>query len=103
MVALAHLIHQQRNPPLLPVEPNAAPVIGSPPGGRIMRRLRETRIGRALRLLRNLETRLASLRRGEAQVNRELAACLEPERQMTLRRRLDLVREEIARIGGLLR
>lgn len=103
MVALAHLIHQQRNPPLLPVEPSAAPVIGSPPGGRIMRRLREARIGRALRLLRNLETRLAWLRRGEAQVNRELAACLEPERQMALRRRLDLVREEIARTEGLLR
>ena len=104
MVALAHLIHQQRNPPLLPVSPTAGPIIGIPePGGRIMRRLREARLGRALRLLRNVETRLAWLRRGEAQVNRELAACLEPEKQMALRHRLDLVREEITRTEGLLR
>jgi hypothetical protein len=103
MVALAHLIHQQRNPPLLPLEPGPAPVIGTPPGGRIMRRMREARVGRALRLLRNVETRLAWLRRGEAQVNRELAACLEPEKQMALRHRLDLVREEITRTEGLLR
>jgi hypothetical protein len=103
MVALAHLIHQQRNPPLLPVSPSAGPIISPPPGGRIMRRLRQARIGRALRLLRNVETRLAWLRRGEAQVNRELANCLEPERQMALRHRLDLVREEITRTEGLLR
>ena len=103
MVALAHLIHQQRNPPLLPVSHGAGPIIGAPPGGRIMRRLREARVGRALRLLRNVETRLAWLRRGEAQVNRELAACLEPEKQMALRHRLDLVRDEITRTEGLLR
>ena len=103
MVALAHLIHQQRNPPLLAVSPSAGPIIGPPPGGRIMRRLREARIGRALRLLRNVETRLAWLRCGEAQVNRELANCLEPERQMALRHRLDRVREEITRTEGLLR
>jgi hypothetical protein len=104
MVALAHLIHQQRNPPLLPTSATALPLVGTPTaGGRILRRFREARVGRALRLLRNVETRLAWLRRGEAQVNRELAACLEPERQMALRHRLDLVRDEITRTEGLLR
>src|SRR6266542_4167080 len=58
---------------------------------------------RYLRLLRNVEARLAWLRRGEAQVQQELAGCLDPDRQTDLKRRLDLVRDEITRTEGLLR
>jgi hypothetical protein len=106
MVALAHLIHQQRTPPLLPASRAAnlvAAVNRGPLGGSILRRLRQARVGRALRLLRNVEARLAWLRRGEAQVQQELAGCGDPEKQVDLRRRLDLVREEITRTEGLLR
>jgi hypothetical protein len=55
MVALAHLIHQQRTPP-----PLATASRGSTPmtvvwpgllGGSIVRRLRQARVGRALRML----------------------------------------------------
>jgi hypothetical protein len=106
MVALAHLIHQQRTPPLLPTSPHADPVTTVRPAalaGSILRRLRQARVGRALRLLRNVEARLAWLRRGEAQVQQELASCPDPDRQIDLRRRLDMVREEITRTEGLLR
>jgi hypothetical protein len=55
MVALAHLIHQQRTPPLLPTSPRASnPVVGMRrglPAGWLLRRLQKARIGRALRLL----------------------------------------------------
>jgi hypothetical protein len=55
MVALAHLIHQQRMPPLLSTSPRASnPVMGMRrglPAGWLLRRLRKARIGRALRLL----------------------------------------------------
>ncbi len=106
MVALAHLIHQQRTPPLLPSAPRADPMTVVRPGalgGSILRRLRQARVGRALRLLRNVEARLAWLRRGEAHVRQELAGCLDPERQVDLERRLDLLRGEITRTEGLLR
>jgi hypothetical protein len=107
MVALAHLIHQQRTPPLLPTTSRASnPMVGirrAALGGSILRRLRQARVGRALRLLRNVEARLAWLRRGEAQVQQELAGCLDPDRQTDLKRRLDLVRDEITRTEGLLR
>jgi hypothetical protein len=107
MVALAHLIHQQRTPPLLPAGSRSAGAIPGIrrglPGGALLRRLRQARVGRALRLLRNVEARLAWLRRGEAQVQQELAGCLDPDRQVDLKRRLDLVREEITRTEGLLR
>jgi hypothetical protein len=106
MVALAHLIHQQRTSPLLPAARTANPVAAVSRGllgGSILRRLRQARVGRALRLLRNVEARLAWLRRGEAQVQQELAGCGDPEKQVDLRRRLDLVREEITRTEGLLR
>lgn len=106
MVALAHLIHQQRTPPLPASTATAGPLgrVGSGPlGGSWLRRIRQARVGRALRLLRNVEARLAWLRRGEAQVQQELAGCPEPERQADLKRRLDLVREEITRTEGLLR
>jgi hypothetical protein len=106
-VALAHLIHQQRTPPLLPTTSRASnPMVGirrAALGGSILRRLRQARVGRALRLLRNVEARLAWLRRGEAQVQQELAGCLDPDRQTDLKRRLDLVRDEITRTEGLLR
>src|SRR6266540_2241082 len=69
MVALAHLIHQQRTPPLLPTTSRASnPMVGirrAALGGSILRRLRQARVGRALRLLRNVEARLAWLRRDE--------------------------------------
>jgi hypothetical protein len=107
MVALAHLIHQQRTPPLLPTTGRSSnPMVGvrrGIPGGSVLRRLRQARVGRALRLLRNVEARLAWLRRGEAQVQQELTGCLDPEEQVDLKRRLDLVREEITRTEGLLR
>jgi len=107
MVALAHLIHQQRTSLLLPASTaTAGPLarVGSGPlGGSWLRRIRHARVGRALRLLRNVEARLAWLRRGEAQVQQELAGCSDPERQADLERRLDLVREEITRTEGLLR
>jgi hypothetical protein len=106
MVALAHLIHQQRTPPLPASTATAGPFGGvrsGPPGGSWLRRIRQARVGRALRLLRNVEARLAWLRRGEAQVQQELAGCPDPERQADLERRLDLVREEITRTEGLLR
>ena len=106
MVALAHLIHQQRTPPLPPASRTAGPIAAINPsvlGGAILRRLRQARVGRALRLLRNVEVRLARLRRGEAQVQQELDGCGDPEKQVDLRRRLDLVREEITRTEGLLR
>ena len=107
MVALAHLIHQQRRPPLLPASTATAGPFGrvrsGPLGGSWLRRIRHARVGRALRLLRNVEARLAWLRRGEAQVQQELAGCPDPERQADLERRLDLVREEITRTEGLLR
>jgi hypothetical protein len=103
MVALAHLIHQQRTPPLLPAASRASnPMLGIRRGS-LRRLLRQARVGRALRLLRNVEARLAWLRRGEAQVQQELAGCLDPDRQVDLKRRLDLVREEITRTEGLLR
>jgi hypothetical protein len=106
MVALAHLIHQQRTPPLLPASTATAGPLGrvrsGPLGGPWLRRIRQARVGRALRLLRNVEARLAWLRRGEAQVQQELAGCPDPERQADLKRRLDLVREEITRTEGLL-
>jgi len=106
MVALAHLIHQQRTPPLRPASRTANPIAAINPralGGSILRRLRQARVGRALRLLRNVEVRLAWLHRGEAQVQQELDGCGDPEQQVDLRRRLDLVREEITRTEGLLR
>ena len=82
MVALAHLIHQQRTPPLLPASTATAGPLGwvrsGPLGG-------------------------PWLRRGEAQVQQELAGCADPDRQVDLKRRLDLVREEISRTEGLLR
>jgi hypothetical protein len=104
MVALAHLIHQQRA---------LAPGVTSPRGSTayrsaglasvVRRTLRQARVGRALRLLRNVEARLAWLRRGEAQVRQELAHCGDPNAQMELRLRLDMVREEITRTETLLR
>lgn len=107
MVALAHLIHQQRTSPLLQRSPRGANPIAAidrgGPVGSLLRRLRQARVGRALRLLRNVEARLAWLRRGEAQVQQELAGCGDPDKQVDLRRRLDLVREEITRTEGLLR
>jgi len=107
MVALAHLIHQQRTPPLLPTSPRAAnPMAAVRPaalGSTILRRLRQARVGKALRLLRNVEARLAWLRRGEAQVQQELVGCPDAERQVDLKRRLDIVRDEITRTEGLLR
>ena len=106
MVALAHLIHQQRNPPLLPAATATGPfgkVRDRRFGGSLLRRIRQARVGRALRLLRNVEARLAWLRRGEAQVQQELAGCPDAERQVDLKRRLDLVRDEITRTEGLLR
>jgi hypothetical protein len=107
MVALAHLIHQQQTPPLLPTTSRSSnPMVGirrGLPGASILRRLRQARVGRALRLLRNVEERLAWLRRGEAQVQQELAGCSDPDKQVDLKRRLDLVREEITRTEGLLR
>lgn len=107
MVALAHLIHQQRTPPLLPASTAAkgrfAAVRSGPLGGSWLRSLRQIRVGRALRLLRNVEARLAWLRRGEAQVQRELAGSPDPERQVDLKRRLELVRDEITRTERLLR
>jgi hypothetical protein len=107
MVALAHLIHQQRTPPLLPTSTATIGPLGrirsGPLGGSWLRRIRQARVGRALRLLRNVEARLAWLRRGEAQVQQELAGCPDPERQVDLKRRLDIVREEIIRTEGLLR
>jgi hypothetical protein len=105
MVALAHLIHQQRTPP-----PGAALPDGTGAQHRsigvaalLRRTLRQARIGRALRLLRNVEARLAWLRRGEAQVRQELVHCGDPDVQVALRHRLDLVREEINRTETLLR
>jgi hypothetical protein len=50
-----------------------------------------------------VEARLAWLRRGEAQVQQDLAGCLDLDRQTDLKRRLDLVRDEITRTEGLLR
>ncbi len=105
MVALAHLIHQQRIPTLLPPLPrSSAPGLGLVAlGGLLLRRMRQARVGRALRLLRNVEARLAWLRRGEAQVQQELTHCLDPDEQVDLHHRLDLVREEITRTERLLR
>jgi hypothetical protein len=105
MVALAHLIHQQRTPPLGAGLPNAAASGHRSIGvATLLRRsLRQARIGRALRLLRNVEARLAWLRRGEAQVRQELVHCGDPDVQVALRHRLDLVREEINRTETLLR
>jgi hypothetical protein len=107
MVALAHLIHQQRTPPLLPTSTATTGPFGRVRsgqfGGSWLRRIRQARVGRALRLLRNVEARLAWLRRGEAQVQQELAGCPDPERQVDLKRRLDMVRDEITRTEGLLR
>jgi hypothetical protein len=105
MVALAHMIHQQRTPTLLPALPRSAPPPLRPAalGGGLLRRVRQARVGRALRLLRNVEARLASLRRGEAQMLGELAGCIDPERRIELHHRLDVVREEITRTEGLLR
>ncbi len=105
MVALAHLIHQQRIPTLLPPLPrSSAPGLGLVAlGGLLLRRMRQARVGRALRLLRNVEARLAWLRRGEAQVQQELTHCIDPDKQVDLHHRLDLVREEITRTERLLR
>jgi hypothetical protein len=106
MVALAHLIHQQRAPaPSLPLAAGEGAERGSATGLATMLRrgLRQARIGRALRLLRNVEARLAWLRRGEAQVRQQLTHCSDPDVQVQLRRRLDLVREEISRTETLLR
>jgi hypothetical protein len=103
MVALAHLIHQQRISDL-PTQPR--PVPGRRTLGLIAllrRSLRQARVRRALRLLRNVEARLAWLRRGEARVRQELAHCVDPDAQIELRLRLDLVREEINRTETLLR
>ncbi|HZD70585.1 MAG TPA: hypothetical protein VFA45_17325 [Actinomycetes bacterium] len=105
MVALAHLIHQQR----APAPGSTLPRVTSPgshsPGflALLRRRLRQARIGRALRLLRNVEARLAWLRRGEARVRQELAHCGDPDAQVELRLRLAMVREEITRTETLLR
>jgi hypothetical protein len=105
MVALAHLIHQQRIPPLGPSLPSGTAAGYRPLGVAAMLRrgLRQARLGRALRLLRNVEARLAWLRRGEAQVRQELVHCSDPDAQVSLRHRLDLVREEINRTETLLR
>src|SRR6266511_2829 len=93
MVALAHLIHQQRTPPLLPTTSRASnPMVG----------IRRAALGGSI-LRRHVEARLAWLRRGEAEVQQELAGCLDPDRQTDLKRRLDLVRDEITRTEGLLR
>ncbi len=105
MVALAHLIHQQRVPVLGSTLPRAT-TAGSRSAGlvaQLRRGLRQARVGRALRLLRNVEARLAWLRRGEARVRQELAHCGDPDAQIELRLRLDLVREEITRTETLLR
>jgi hypothetical protein len=72
-------------------------------GSLLRRGLRLARLGRALRLLRNVEARLAWLRRGEAQVRQELVHCSDPDVRIALRPRLDLVREEITRTETLLR
>lgn len=71
MVALAHLIHQQRMPPSPTLAPSPRLAGGTTadqrhaPGLAALLRqgLRQARIGQALRLLRNVEARLASLRR----------------------------------------
>lgn len=108
MIALAHLIHQQRRP-----APSPMPTLGrgtaaardrAPgPAALILRGLRQARIGRALRLLRNVEARLASLRRHEAQLRQELTHSSQPDTRLDLRHRLDLVREEITRTETLFR
>jgi hypothetical protein len=105
MVALAHLIHQQRTPPPGAALPDATGAQHRSIGvaALLRRTLRQARIGRALRLLRNVEARLAWLRRGEAQVRQELVHCGDPDVQVALRHRLDLVREEINRTETLLR
>jgi hypothetical protein len=65
MVALAHLIHQQRLPPSPTLAGGTAADRGHVPelAALLWQGLRQARIGRALRLLRNVEARLASLRR----------------------------------------
>jgi hypothetical protein len=105
MVALAHLIHQQRIPVPSPTLPRRTGVGHRSAGlSTLLRRsLGQARISKALRLLRNVEARLAWLRRGEAQVRQELAHCDDLNRQVKLRRRLELVREEITRTEALLR
>jgi hypothetical protein len=115
MVALAHLIHQQRMPPSPSLAPSLAPSPTLAGGTAAERRhapglaallrqgLRQARIGRALRLLRNVEARLASLRRREAQMRQELTRSSDPDTQSDLRHRLGLVREEIARAETLFR
>ncbi len=105
MVALAHLIHQQRAPVPGTTLPRGATVGDRSAGvaAMVRRGLRQARVGRALRLLRNVEARLAWLRRGEAQVRQELAHCGDPNARTELRLRLDMVREEITRTETLLR